>query len=279
MKLFSQIKRKIALVTLLCMSPVAANAIQIYGIDSTGGANLLSTSWITYGLGGLGGSGTVATDVSAGAGTDWEVLVGFDDFGDSEFDTQATAIYGAGTTVSGYTAYQVVFDVQAYTFDSYDALSTVAPGAVGYWDAFAVNMNSGAGYYWDIVANDPIVATDPAGNVVIEDFGTSATGGLSGSTWAWGGLDYGNNTFESEIGVYSLNLTGVNDTENLFVSAVLDTMTFAQADEAYPSWGCFNAGTGTDCPVPVVNAPEPTALALMALGLIGIGFTRRKKKM
>jgi len=279
MKLFSQIKHKIALVALLCMSPVAANAIQIYGIDSSGGANLLSTSWMTYGLGGLGGTGSVATDVSGGSGTDWEVLVGFDDFGASEFDTQSSAIYGAGTVVTGYTAYNVVFDVQAYSFDSYDAGSTAAPGDVGYWDAFAVNMNGGAGYYWDIVNNDPIVATDPAGNVVIEDFGTSASGGLSGSTWAWGGLDYGNSTFESDVGVYSLSLTDLNDTEYLYVSAVLDTSTLPDADASFPSWGCFNAGTGTDCPVPVVDAPEPTALALVALGLIGIGFTRRKKKM
>ncbi len=253
-----------------CMISINANAIQIYG-DNGGGFSLLSTTWVTS-----GGTGAVATDISGGAGTDWEVLVGFDDFGDPESGTQTSGVYGGGTTISGYSSYKVVFDVQAYSWDSYNDGTTPAPGNIGLWDVFAVNMNAGLGYYWDIVTGDPIVATNPAGSVVIEDNGTSATGGLSGSTWAWGGLDYVNGTFESEIGTYTLNLTGVDINTNLFVSAVLDTNTAPDVDQVYPSWGCFNAGTGTNCPVPVVDTPEPSTMLLLGAGLLGLGFRRRR---
>lgn len=258
----------------LVSNPV--RAIEIYGLFD-GGEELLSTTWISH-----GGSGASVTDVSGGAETDWQVLVGLDDFGDAEGDSQTEGIYGGGAILStgdDWTGFKVVFDVQAHTWDSYNSgvapAGTPAPGSTGYWDAFAVNVNAEEGFYWDLVgdAGDPITSVDPAGTPVIDPEGT---GPLAGATWAWGGLDYANGTFESHIGTYTLLLEELDNNTTVYVSAVLDTATSPDHDEAFPSWGCFNAPSTTNCPVPQVSVPEPSSLVLLGLGMFGLMLQRKR---
>lgn len=225
---------------------------------------------------------TVVTQ-DGGNFNNFEIKVGFLNWGAAEFDTQTSAIRGAGVTLDpNAEGYRVKFDAAIYTFDSYDASGTPAPGSTGYWDVFAANINT-TGYYWDLVnggtgvIGDPIVGTDPAGSVVTEIGGV-----LGGNTWAWGGLDYGNGTFEGEVSSgHSLFLA--NPTSSYYVSFILDTKTSPFADMNFPSYGAFNPLSTVPEPTPQPQnpiVPEPSTIALLGIGLAGLGggYLRRRKR-
>ncbi|MEE8428763.1 MAG: VPLPA-CTERM sorting domain-containing protein [Gammaproteobacteria bacterium] len=223
------------------------------------------------------------------SGTNFEIAVGISSFGSTQGGAQAAAIYGAGAVLpdNGGAGYKVVFTTQVFGWDSYDVAGTPAPGSTGYWDSFSVNINQASSYYWDMVdggsgaLTDPIIGTDPAGNCVgtaglIAAAPACLAGApiLAGETWVWGALDFGNNTFEGNAGAYTLELVG-QDGSDYFLSAVLDTATNPQTDQAFPSFGAFNPLTTVPPPSVI---PLPAAAWLFGSGLIGLlGVARRKK--
>lgn len=248
-----------------------ANAITIFSLDATGAETQVYSTWTAYSSSPTGG--TQVTDIN-GDGSDWEVLVGVNDFGDPEGGAQISGVYGAGTMLSGAYGYKVYFDFDGYTWDSYNTTQPVNPGASnGYWDLFALNINQ-SGYYWDIKGSDPLVTPDPAGNPV------TSTSPLSGVTWGWGGLDYAAGYFEEEHGSFVVELIG-DASQSYYISATLDTVTTPNADSNYPSWGGFNAQgpitppEGGETQDPIV--PEPATALLFGIGLLGLAGVSRKK--
>jgi len=241
-----------------------ASALTVYQLDAAGNETLIPTNWSIY-AGSPAGSVVLVDKI--GNQTDWKVLVGYNDFGDAEFDTQQQAIYAAGTLLQPAYGYKVVFDVDAYGWDSYNT-NVPAPGFTGYWDLVSVNLNQ-TNYYWNLVQGgagaltDPLVTPDPAGNPVI------SFGPLPGITWGWGGLDYGNHTFEEVHGLNSIQLIGSPD--DYFLSVALDTATTPHTDMNYPSYAGFNAPG--DVPPPI---PEPSTFLLISAGLAGVGLLRKR---
>jgi hypothetical protein len=182
-------------------------------------------------------------------------IVAVTDIGDAEDATQTEAIYGAGFELPGADAYEITFDADLGTWDSFD------------WDSFVVNINQ-TGYYWDLgLSGNPTVA-NPAGGAPVTECG----GVLPGCTWAWGGADYGNGSFEtlSPLTSYTLTLDG-GSSSPYYVSMVLDTAT-TPADDGYPSYGSFHVGSVTEV------VPEPSTLLMLGSGLVGFGIWMKRKK-
>jgi hypothetical protein len=187
-------------------------------------------------------------------------VVAVKDINDPEGGTQTQAIYGAGFTTNSST---VNFDADLYTWDSYSA-------SYGWWDAFVVNINQ-TGFYWDLVAGGTGAITDPLVNAGYA--GGSPTfdnSVLPGSTWVFGGTDWGTGSLESvlPLNVYSLSMAGGDPNKPYYVSVVLDTKTPPTMDTNYPSWGSFH----------IVSVPEPSMFILFGSGLASLAFFARRRK-
>jgi hypothetical protein len=107
----------------------------------------------------------------------------------------------------------------------------------------------------------------------------SSSGPLPGVTWGWGGADYGDEGFEELHGPFWIELQG-NPAADYFLSVVLDTNTPEYADNAYPSWGGFDAThevalPGDPLPTPT---PEPAALVLLGTGVAALAGWRSRRR-
>lgn len=126
-----------------------------------------------------------------------------------ENETQASAIHGLSVPLLPAQSYDVAFNLDLHTWDSYNATA-------GFWDSFSVSISPRP--YWQLSLSDPLNGGDP----------------LS-LGFSWGGTQHGDGVLESNHGssIATMLSTGTSN----FLNIVLDTATLPEADHAFPSWG------------------------------------------
>lgn len=140
----------------------------------------------------------------------------------SEGDTQGVSVHGASALLPQSEKYQVAFEFDLHTWDSYNAPGTLNPpyyGGTGYWDSFSISISPDP--YWTLSLADPVTEV-----------------GLPGLGFLWGGTSYGDGFIESNSGIQTIEMVGNPNTSN-YLNVVLDTATLPYSNHVYPSWGCI----------------------------------------
>lgn len=264
----------IGCVAVLALTCGNAGAIQVFQLDESGNRTLVPVAWSLCPDGVPGG--VSLTDVTGGARTDWEILLGVKEFGSPEDGEQGRGIYGAGARLAPAFGYRVEFGFDGYTWDAY-SLDDDDGVARGYWDLFAVGLNQER-HYWDSVLGGSGVLPDPVVTLGDDGVPVSSSGLLPGVTWGWGGADFAEGGFEQLHGSFWIESLGEHPEADYFLSVVLDTNTPEFTDTAYPSWGGFDAARGVTSPRVPVPTPEPATLVLLTTGFAALAAWRSSRR-
>jgi hypothetical protein len=154
----------------------------------------------------------------------WSVTMGV--AGRSESGQQAVSSHGVSAGLPPSNSYTVTFQCNLFSWDSYNPAN--APGT-GFWDSFSISVTNNR--FWEIPG-----LSDP----------------LTFPFYLFGGGSFGDGILKQSGAVTKTATATANASGVTYLNVILDTATFPESDNNFPSWGT--------CKIKKVLPPTPLGI-------------------